>query len=286
MFVVAGVSGNTGKVVADSLIAQGKAVRAVVRDAKKGEPWKARGAEVAVAELDDAQPLSKALAGAEGAYLLLPPRFESTQVRADNARRAKAIAAAVEASGVKHVVFLSSIGAQHADGTGPIATVHDAEATFGQVRADVTFLRAAYFMENWGASLYALAQGVLPTFLLADRAIPMVATIDIGTTAAALLVEGGRGKRVVELGGPREYSPRDVAAALARIVGKPISVQQAPEEAMPAALAGAGLNAEWARLYQEMTHGVNTGRVTWEEGRTPMKGRTEIDGVLKSLTSR
>ncbi|HMJ56967.1 MAG TPA: hypothetical protein VK540_33090 [Polyangiaceae bacterium] len=56
----------------------------------------------------------------------------------------------------------------------------------------------------------------------------MVATRDIGTAAARLLAEGGSGKRVIELAGPREYSPRDVAAALARVVGKPITVQEAP----------------------------------------------------------
>lgn len=285
MFVVAGVSGNTGRVVAETLIGQGKAVRVLVRDAKKAESWKARGAEAAVAELDDVRALSNALTGAEGAYLLLPPRFESTQVRADNARRADAIARAVEASGVKHLVLLSSIGAHRPDGTGPIVTLHDAEAALGKIRADVTFLRAAYFMENWGGSLYALAQGLLPTFLLADRAIPMVATVDIGTTAASLLTEGGRGKRVVELGGPREVSPRDVAAALGRILGKPVAAQQLPEEAMVAALTGAGLNAEWAHLYQELTHGVNVGHVAWEAGRTRVMGRTEIDVVLKSLTS-
>src|SRR5437016_5265158 len=72
MYVVAGVSGNTGKVVAETLLSQKKPVRVIVRDAAKGAAWKARGAEVAVAELDDVPALTKALAGAEGAYLLLP----------------------------------------------------------------------------------------------------------------------------------------------------------------------------------------------------------------------
>jgi uncharacterized protein YbjT (DUF2867 family) len=286
MFVVAGASGNTGKVVAESLLAKGKGVRVVVRDPKKGEAWRARGAEVAVAELDDVRALTAALAGAEGAYLLLPPRFESTHVRADNARRTEVLAKAVDATGVKHVVFLSSLGAERAEGTGPITALYDAERALSKLRADITFLRAAYFMENWGGSLYALAQGTLPTFLLADRAIPMVASADIGTAAAGLLVEGGRGKRVVDLGGPREYSPRDVAAALGRVVGKPIAVQQGPEEAMVPALTGAGLNAEWARLYQEMTHATNTGEVTWGQGHARLEGRTEIDVVLKALTTR
>jgi uncharacterized protein YbjT (DUF2867 family) len=284
MYVVAGTSGNTGKVVANTLLAQKKSVRVLVRDAKKGAEWKERGAEVAVAELDDVEALTNALRGAEGAYLLLPPNMASSSVRADNAKRTQSIAKAIEASGVKHVVFLSSIAAHQAEGTGPILTVHDAEAVLGKSRADVTFLRAAYFMENWGGSLYALAQGKLPTFLLEGHEIPMVATTDIGTTAAKLLVEGGRGKRVVELGGPRDYSPRDVAAALSRVLGRTITVEQGPEEAMPGALTGAGLNSEWARLYQEMTHGANTGHVDWEKGQARVRGVTDVEVVLRALT--
>jgi uncharacterized protein YbjT (DUF2867 family) len=283
MFVIAGASGNTGKVVAETLLGQGRAVRVVVRNPKKGEPWRQRGAEVAVAALDDTEALAATLRGAEGAYLLLPPLHESTSPRADNARRTESIVKAVEASGVKHVVLLSSIGADRAEGVGPIGTLHDAERAFSRVRADVTFLRPGYFMENWGASLYALAQNVLPTFLAADRAIPMVATRDIGTAAARLLVEGGRGKRVVELAGPRDYSPRDIAAALSRIVGREVTVQQGPEEAMVDALTGAGVNTAWARLYLEMTHGINTGSITWQPGQPRVRGTTEIDAVLAQL---
>jgi uncharacterized protein YbjT (DUF2867 family) len=223
--------------------------------AVKGEAWKVRGAEVAVADVEDGAALGRAFKGAEGAYVLLPPAFSSSQVRVDNDRRVQTLAAAIEAAGVGHVVLLSSLGAQHPDGTGPVLYLHDAEATFSRTRAAVTFLRAAYFMENWGGSLYAVGQGVLPTFLLADKAIPMVATRDIGLAAARLLVERGGGKRVIELAGPREYSPRDVAAALGRIVGKAIVAQQQPEEEMAAALVGAGMNSEWARLFQELTCG-------------------------------
>ncbi len=140
-------------------------------------------------------------------------------------------------------------------------------------------------MENWGSSLYALAQGLLPTFLTADRAIAMVATRDIGATAAKALVEGGHGP-LGDRGspGPREYSPRDVAAALSRITGKTVTVQQGPEEAMIPALTGAGMNAHWAGLFQAMTHGVNTGHVAWAGGDArPGRGGTEVEAVLKGL---
>ena len=75
MFVIAGVSGHTGSVVATTLLAAGKPVRVIVRDAAKGAEWKAKGAEVAVAQLDDRASLAAALKGATGAYLLSPPDF-------------------------------------------------------------------------------------------------------------------------------------------------------------------------------------------------------------------
>jgi uncharacterized protein YbjT (DUF2867 family) len=284
MFVIAGVSGNTGKVVAESLLAQRRPVRVIVRSAAKGDEWKERGAEVAVAELDDVTGLTKAFTGATGAYLLLPPQMASSDSRADNAKRTAGFVKAISASDLGHVVFLSSVGAQHAAGTGPVGSLHDAEVALAQVKNDVTIVRAAYFLENWGGSLYALAQGLLPSFLKTDRAIPMVAAQDIGSTIARALVEGGHGHSVIELSGPRDYSPDDVAAALSRVVGKPITAQEGPEEAMTAALVGAGFNAHWAGLYQELTHGINVGHVDFERGAArAVRGTTPVDTVMKKL---
>jgi len=283
VFVVLGASGNTGKVVAETLLSEKRSVRVVVRDAAKGRAWKEAGAEVSIADVEDGAALERAFRGAEGAYVLLPPNFSSTQVRADNNRRASTIAAAIEAARVPHVVMLSSIGAQQPDGTGTVLGLRDAEATFTRGRAAATFIRAAYFMENWSRSLFAIAQGVLPTFLRADKEIPLVATRDIGAAAARLLAEGGGGKRIIELAGPREYSPRDVAAALARVVGKPIAVQEAPEEAIAPAMTAAGMNAEWARLFQELTHGLNSGVVVWEGGHPLWRGETDVEAVLASF---
>jgi uncharacterized protein YbjT (DUF2867 family) len=287
MYVVAGVTGNTGKVVAETLLAQEKPVRALVRDEAKGAAWKKRGAEVVVAELDDAAALGRALAGATGAYLLLPAEYGSTDARADGAKRTRAIVRAIESSDVAHVVLLSAIGAQHASGTGPVVPLHDAEVALSDVKAAVTFIRAAYFMENWSSSLFALEKGVLPSFLTAGHAIAMVATADAGTIAARALLEGGKGRSVIELAGPRDYTPEDVAAALSRITGKPVALQQDPEDAMVRALMAAGLNRHWAALYQELTHALNNGHLAWEGDRARfIRGTTEIDTVLSRLVKR
>ena len=87
MFVVLGASGNTGRVVAETLLSQNKKVRVVVRDVAKGQVWKEAGADVSVADVEDGAALKRAFSDTEGAYVLLPPNFSSTQVRADNNRR-------------------------------------------------------------------------------------------------------------------------------------------------------------------------------------------------------
>src|SRR5688500_6999772 len=95
MYAIAGVSGHTGAVVATTLLAAGKPVRVIVRDAAKGAEWKAKGAEVAVASLDDRPALAQALRGAEGAYLLIPPNgWTQTGIAADRAKYGAAIVGA------------------------------------------------------------------------------------------------------------------------------------------------------------------------------------------------
>jgi len=55
MFVIAGATGNTGSVVAGTLLGQGKSVTVLVRDTRKAESWREKGAHVAAASLEDTQ---------------------------------------------------------------------------------------------------------------------------------------------------------------------------------------------------------------------------------------
>lgn len=261
-FVIAGVSGNTGSVVADTLLAQKRQVRVIVRDAAKGAAWKAKGAEVAIADVGDQAALAKALAGATGAYLLLPPPgWGQSGLAADRAQKIAAIAGAVKQAKPGHVVMLSSIGAQHDKGTGPITSLHALEEELKKTGVPSTFLRASYFMENWGAMLKgAVDGGALYYGATADRKFGQVATEDIGRTAARLLVEGApSGSRVVELAGPQEYSLEDAAAALAKVSGKPVKAVSVPIAAVVQSLTGMGASQELAEGMGELTDGLNKG---------------------------
>jgi uncharacterized protein YbjT (DUF2867 family) len=285
-FVVAGVSGHTGQVVAESLLAQKRAVKVVVRDAAKGAPWKAKGAEVAVADLGDAGALAQALKGAEGAYLLVPPTFTAPDFRAYQDRLSAAIAEAVRASRVPHVVFLSSIGAHLASGNGPVAGLHVAEQKFRREEATAwTFVRAGYFMENLAMSFATLPQGFLPSFLPASLGMDMIATADIGRFAATLLVEGGKGTQVVQLGGP-PVSMNDVAAAIGRITGNPVRIQEAPLDAVVPTFTGLGMPKDLAELYREMLEGFTAGRIGAEAGQRRVSGTTSIEAFLRGALAK
>src|SRR5437660_10880698 len=109
MYVIAGATGQTGRVVANTLLAQKQPVRVVVRDQARGAEWKQRGAEVAVAALEDGPALAEAFRGAAGAYLLVPPHYGAPSMLAAQRRIVDTLA---QAPRPKHVVLLSSVGAQ------------------------------------------------------------------------------------------------------------------------------------------------------------------------------
>jgi nucleoside-diphosphate-sugar epimerase len=76
MFSVIGITGQVGGVVVRTLIGQGKAVRAVVRDAAKGAAWAQQGCEIAVADVQDGQSLAQVFRDVEGVFVVLPPVFD------------------------------------------------------------------------------------------------------------------------------------------------------------------------------------------------------------------
>jgi uncharacterized protein YbjT (DUF2867 family) len=284
MFAIAGVSGHTGAVVAESLLSKGHQVRVMVRDPVKGEVWKKKGAEVAVADLGDVAALTKALSGVTGASLLSPPNFAATDFIADRTALIGNMAKAVTASGLKHLVFLSSVAAQHAAGTGPIVTAHRAEQAFGKLVPSVTFIRAAYFIENWGSVIpVAKAQGVVPNFGPVDVKFPQVCTKDIGEAIVQALLNPPDGTRVVELAGKEDWSVQDVAAALSTLLGKPVQAVSAPVEGAKAGLIQNGVPESMATLYAEMYAGMGKGLIMFEKPGSLSRGTTGLVDALRPM---
>ena len=241
---------------AEALLDAGKQVRVVVRKAAKAKHLAARGAQVVEADLTDEAALVEAFQGAEGVYLLSPPDVTLADFFVVRRKLVDSLARAVKVAAVKHVVFLSSAGAQHSSGTGMIVSTHAGEQALRATGLPVTFVRAAYFMENWASVLQPAQQdGVLPSFIAASRAIPMVASRDIGKTVARALLDGPRGTRIVELGGPAEVSPAEVATTLSKILGREVKVAEVPLEAAVPTFTSFGFSPSVAEGFREMFQG-------------------------------
>ena len=284
MFVIAGVTGNTGSVVASMLLAGGHPVRVVVRRPEAGALWRQRGAEVATADLGDRVALSRALDGAAGAYLLTPPNLGAPDVLADRRALASSLRDAVQQAGVPRVVYLSSLGAHRAEGTGIVQTVHSGEALIGPAAPQFTALRADYFLDNW-AQVFAAAKqdGVLPSFLAPETALPMVSTRDIGRVASELLTAAEDPPPVVELSGPQAVTTADVAATLSELLERPVTPHYAPLEAVVPTFTAMGAGEDGARLYRDFYAALLAGRIDAEHPDARVRGRVGLRDGLASL---
>lgn len=284
MFVVVGATGHTGSAVAEMLLRRGQPVRVVVRSAEKGAVWKTRGAEVAVATYQDVKAMAKAFAGAKGVYLLVPPNYHAPAWMEEQRRTVDMAVEAFRAAGSPPVVFLSSVGAQIAEGTGPIRAVRYGEQQLSAVANAITMLRPCFFMENWVPSLgLAKEQGVLSTFIEPSATIPMISTRDIGRIAAEQLLVGGTGKRVLELAGPEDYSPDQVAAAVSELLNRSVTVRLEPlSQAIPT-FTSLGFSNEAARLFEEMYASFAKGVIGYEKPSKVVRGTVTLREALRTL---
>jgi uncharacterized protein YbjT (DUF2867 family) len=288
MYVVAGATGNTGSVTAETLLAAGKEVTVIMRSPEKGEPWRVKGATVAVASLDDTLKMKEILSAAEGAYLLTPPNFEVPNYIENRHRLIEAMAKAVDESRVPHVVLMSSAGGQLPSGTGLILVNHMGEEAMKRVAKNLTILRPGSFVENWEPVLgTAQANGVLPTFHSPQHKLTMISTDDVGRFAAESLLNPARGRRILDLAGPQEYSAEDVAQILSSLLGRNVRVVNPPMGAAVATFMRAGFSEDAAKLFEEMYAAANSGKLAFEENGTEFKrGRVTPREVFEKLLNK
>jgi uncharacterized protein YbjT (DUF2867 family) len=279
MFVVTGITGRVGGAAARRLLESGLPVRGVVRDAAKGAEWAERGCEIALADMGDAQALTRAFAGAEGVFIVPPPVFDPQPGFPEARATVSAVRQALEAAKPGKVVWLSTVGAQ-ADQPNLLSQHTLMEAAIGDLALPLAILRPAWFMDNAMWDVPAAREGVLDSFLAPlDRAIPMVAARDVGDAAADLLRETWTGRRIVELEGPAPVSPNDLAAGFARVLRRPVQARIAPRETWGALFREQGMADPLPRI--QMLDGFNEGWLTFEGA--PRRGATSLDAVLRAL---
>jgi uncharacterized protein YbjT (DUF2867 family) len=140
-------------------------------------------------------------------------------------------------------------------------------------------------MENLGALVpLARSQGILPCLFDPARRISMIATADIGRTAAQALLEPPARNEIIELDALPESSYADAAGILAKLLGRPVQAVPVPAEGAISTLVQSGFSAQMAGLFKEMAHGIDTGSMRFEAGGARhVRGPTTLESVLAKL---
>jgi uncharacterized protein YbjT (DUF2867 family) len=271
MIVVTGATGHTGRPAVEALLASGEKVRVIGRDAKKLEAFTQKGAEAFVGKVEDAAQMSKAFEGATAVYLLIPQEAaEDYRVYQD--RVSDAYLKAITSARIPYAVVLSSLGAQHAEKTGPIVGLHNLEQKLNGVPGlNVLHLRPGPFMENLFMSMEPLRKmGFLPGGTDGDLPVALIATKDIATYAAKRLhARDFSGSSVQELFGPRDVTMKEIATIVGNAIGKPkLGYMQVPFMMLEPALVQTGMPKQTAKLLIEMWKAGNAGLLAPQEKRS------------------
>ncbi|HEV2418824.1 MAG TPA: NmrA family NAD(P)-binding protein [Terriglobia bacterium] len=294
MYAIVGATGNTGKIIAQALLDHGQKVRVIGRDANRLNDFARKGAEPFTADATDPDALTKAFAGAKAVYVMIPPNPSALDVAAYQEQVSSATAAAIEKAGVEYAVLLSSVGADKESGTGPVVGLHNFEKKLNAInRLNVLCLRAGYFMENLLPQVQVIkAFGMMGGPLHPNRGVPMIATQDIGASAAeALLKLSFKGKQTRELLGQRDVTYNEAASLIGKAIGKPdLAYAELPASQLKPALVQSGMSDSMVDLLLEMSQAINSGHMVALESRsagntTPTSIEQFVDKVFAPMYS-
>jgi uncharacterized protein YbjT (DUF2867 family) len=265
MIAVTGATGNIGSKITSDLLSKGQSVRCIARTAEKLKTFAAKGAETAAVSLEDTTALVNALKEVDAVFAMIPPHYQASDFRAYQNAVGTSIAAAVETSGVKYVVTLSSQGAHLPDKTGLIKGLHDQEERLNKLKGiNILHLRPTYFMENLLANIDMIKQmNIMGSAIQGDMKIPMIATRDIADFAAERLIKKDfSGMPVKDLLGQRDLSMNEAAEIIGRKIDMPgLRYVQFSYEDTEKALVAMGFSTDVAGLFIEMTKAFNEGLI-------------------------
>ncbi len=286
-FTITGSLGNISKPLAENLIAAGHQVTIISSDEAKVKAIEALGATAAIGSVEDVAFLTKAFSGKDAIYTMVPPNFGASDIRGFISETGEKYAKAIKASGVKHVVNLSSIGAHLDGGTGPIAGLHDVELTYSQLDGvAVKHLRPAFFYINFLGNIDMVKHaGVLGSNYSAETPLVLVHPNDIAAVAAEELQHDFTGKSIRYIA-----SDESTAGNIAKVIGEAIGKPELPwiefsdEDALQGMMQ-AGLPEAMAKSYVEMGDATRS-RKLYEDyfnNRPSSFGKIKLDDFAKEF---
>jgi uncharacterized protein YbjT (DUF2867 family) len=210
--LVTGATGTVGAHLTERLLDSGVLTRIASRNPAEARGRFGGGAEYVEFDLDRPETWGCALEGVDRLFLLFPPSVGVGPVRefADAAGRV----------GVRHVVYLSILGAEKF----PVLPHRRIETHLSRSDVAHTFLRASYFVQNLSGIHRPEIVDRDEIFVPAGRGtLSFVDARDVAEVAAAALTEPGHEGRAYDLTGPAALDFAAVADVFTDVLGRRIT---------------------------------------------------------------
>ena len=276
--VLTGSLGTIGKSLTQDLVRKGHSVTVISSKPERQTDIEALGAKAAIGLFQDDDFLAATFGGADIVYLMeawegIGSIFDKDMdFVAAFERIGRNYKRAVEQSGVKRIVHLSSIGAHTAEGTGSLHLHHTVETILNQLPAEVSikFMRPVGFYTNLFRYVETIrSQGAIIQSYGGDRKEPWVSPLDIAATIAQEMENPFEGRTIHYLASD-EVSPNEVAQILGAAIGKPdLRWVVTPDEQMLNGMLSAGMNEWIARGFVGMQASQRTGALYEDYYRNP-----------------
>lgn len=292
--IVTGSLGHISRPLTEELVRKGHSVIVVSSKPERAKEIEAIGATAAIGRMEDVDFLSRTFLGADIVYAMeavgyenfFDPNFDLTEaVR----RIADSYKLAIENSGVKRVIHLSSIGAHTDSGNGILAFHYDAENILRRLPQDVSikFMRPVGFYYNMFAFLQTIkAREAIVSNYGGDEREPWVSTLDIAEVVAEEIEKPFEGRSIRYIASD-EISPNEIAEILGQEIGKPDLkwLVISDEEALNGMIA-AGMNPKTAKGYMEMNAARRGGALYEDYFRNrPVLSKVKLKDFAKDFAS-
>jgi uncharacterized protein YbjT (DUF2867 family) len=263
------------------LLAPEFSVRVIAREPARLPEEVQEQVEVVHGSIDDAATLRRALDGVEAVFWCVPAEsFQETNVEQHYERFGCAVWRAVREAGTPRVVSISAVGRGLARKAGPISGLHAVEEILNDCGAAVRHLRCGLFMENFLLDARSICErGIISYPIPGHVPIPMAAATDIADVALRWLARRDwKGIEAIAVHGPEDLSYNQAAAAMERILERPVRYREASAVQYVQALVTSGASAEYARSRVEMFTELARG-IARAERRTPESTTSTTLGV-------
>jgi uncharacterized protein YbjT (DUF2867 family) len=288
MIVITTPTGQIGHQVLNNLLGSDEPIRVIVRDPSRLSPQVRERVEVVQGSHGELDVVTKAFAGADSVFWLVPPDPHAESVEAAYVGFSRPACEAFKSQGVKRVVGVSAFGrgAAVSGNAGYVTASLAMDDLIASTGVSYRALAAAPFMDNLLRQVESIKnQGMFFDMVSGDLKQPTCATRDIATVAARLLLDhtwsGVESRPVL---GPEDLSYNDMAQIMSEVLGRPVRFQQIAGSALKATLTGFGMSDAMAQGMVDMMAAYDQGLATAEprtpESTTPTSFRQWCEEVL------